>query len=166
MLQDMLQQISLDRIVLAAALLIAGYFLRLFYDIWRKRSARREADTILGSAQSEAERTVKEANLASREEMFKLREVFEKETGETKEDLKNLERRLSRREDNLEKKLDLIGKKEHFLEKRETELADMHKANEEEGQRLHQLIEKEKKALHNISGLSKEEACEMLLERI
>ena len=140
MFQDMLQQISPNRILFAVALLIGGYFLRLLYDIWRKKSARREADSILGSAQSEAERTVKEANLASREEMYKLREAFEKETGETKEDLKNAERRLSRREDNLEKKLDLIGKKEHFLEKRETGLADLHKENEEEGQRLYQLM--------------------------
>lgn len=166
MFQDMFQEISPDRIILAAALLVGGYLLRLLYDSWRKRSARREAESILGSAQSEAERTVKEANLASREEMYKLREAFEKETGETKEDLKNSERRLSRREDNLEKKLDLIGKKEHFLEKREAELADLHKKSEEEGQRLYQLIEKEKKALHNISGLSKEEARELLLERI
>lgn len=162
----MLQSIDFEKIIVVTVLLAGGFLLRFLYEAWKKKSIKKEAESVLDAARSEAESTAKEAKLAGREEMFKLRENFEKESSGTRDELRQLERRLSRREDNLEKKLDLIGKKEIFLEKRDGELTTRQKETEEERDRLQHLIEKEKKALHSISGLTAEEAREMLLERI
>jgi len=78
--------------------------------------ARAEADSILSKAESDAQTRAKQIELDARNEQAKLREAFEKESTETRNELKELERRLAKREDNLDRKLDVLATKEKFLE--------------------------------------------------
>ncbi len=90
-------------------------------------AAKREADDIVGRARSESDTLKKQVELDARNDVAKRREGFEKETEQARGELKETERRLANREDNLDRKLDTLATKEKYL----TELDAKIKAREE-----------------------------------
>ncbi len=151
--------------VVAVGLLL-GYLLRLLLSLRWKQSAEKQAEKHLRQAREEADRTKKEAQLAAREELFRRREQLDKEAEEQRQELRKLERRLSKREDNLDRKVDILAKKEHYLEEVQGKLTRREEDLSHQQQKLEELIEKEKSLLHQISGISREQAKKMLLERL
>lgn len=73
---------------------------------------------------------------------------------------------MSKREDNLERKLEILTKKERYLETQASNLADKERLLDEKKIELENVIEDEKKALLNIVGLSKKEAEDLLLGKL
>jgi len=130
------------------------------------RSAEREADKIMEAAQKDASRAVAEAEVKFKEEALKRKEAADKEAQEIREDLKQLERRILKREDALDKKLEQMQRREKQLEQLETEYKA--KIGEIEGQRtqIAQLLSQQKEQLHRISGMTREEATRLLLEKL
>jgi ribonuclease Y len=154
---------SLGLVVLCA---LAGYVLGMIAGVFRKKSARRDAGSILTDANDEADRIKKHADLAVKAEQLSLRETFEKETQEVRQELRQHERRLSKREDDLDKKADLIGKKEKYIDNTERELSVRQKHLAGKELELEKLLQEEKEQLHRVSGLSHEEAEQLLMKRI
>ena len=66
--------------------------------------------------------------MAARQEQLKRREQFDREAEGKKSDLKNLESRLSKREDTLDRKLDTLSVKEKHLDDLETRWSQRDKA--------------------------------------
>ncbi|NQT19881.1 MAG: ribonuclease Y [Planctomycetes bacterium] len=145
---------------------LAGYVLGMIAGVFRKKSARRDAGSILTDANDEADRIKKHADLAVKAEQLSLRETFEKETQEVRQELRQHERRLSKREDDLDKKADLIGKKEKYIDNTERELSVRQKHLAGKELELEKLLQEEKEQLHRVSGLSHEEAGQLLMKRI
>jgi ribonuclease Y len=83
---------------------------------------------------------------------------FEQETQDTRNELKAVERRLDKREDSLEKKLDVLATKEKKIEAAESTLA----AREHEAERKHAevdaLLEQQRESLLKIARLTPEQA--------
>jgi len=91
--------------------------------------SQRQAQDLLDKATSEAQTLKKQAELDGLNELAKRREGFEKEINEQRNQAKESERRLTKREDNLDRKLDTLSTKEKYLDeldagikKRETQL--------------------------------------------
>lgn len=145
---------------------LLGFVGRALLGRFKKKSAEREAERILSQGRAEAERITKEARLSAKEESLRRREEFEAQTNEARRELREKERRLSRREDNLDRKVDLLGKRERFLENLERKLSARGKDLERKNHELARLLEVEKEALRRISGLTREQARELLLKRI
>jgi ribonucrease Y len=131
--------------------------------------AKKQADTILAGAQEQTESVKKKAELDFREEVAKRRQDFEKETEQARTELKEQERRVAKREDNLDRKLDVLATKEKHLEdidtklkKRETIIADKESQIDGLVQQKRDVLEKsiaeQKQILLRLSGLSPEEA--------
>lgn len=78
-------------------------------------AAKREADDLLAKAKAEGDTLAKQIELDARNEQAKRREAFEKETDAARNELLEKERRLTKREDNLDKKLDTLTTKEKYL---------------------------------------------------
>jgi len=146
--------------------IIAGYLLSRWTAARKGEHAAKRADELVADARQRADNVRKEAELKAKEEIFKQRERFEKETQETRSEMRGLERRLSKREDNLDRKADLIGKKERFLEQQETRLSKRDSELAGQQKELSTLIENEKETLRRISGMSREEAQAVLLDRL
>ena len=91
---------------------VVGFVASVLVALARKRSARLEADKIVEAARKEAEEVHRKAEVSAKEELHRRREDFEKETRETRTELKLLEKRLVKREDALERKAELTGKRE------------------------------------------------------
>lgn len=101
----------------------------------------------------------KEAMIAAKESLQNEREKFNEEERERRRELNNLENKLSKREDELENKIQSVTDKESSLDKRED-------AIEIQENELKEVISKQIAELERISGLSVEDAKNMLIEQL
>ena len=115
--------------------------------------------TMLDDAQRKAEALKKEMVLEAKEEVLRLRNEFEKETRDRRTETQRTERRLQQREESLDKKLDTLVSKEDALQDKQRELDVLQES-------LTDLREKQLRELEKISGLTVEEARELLIESI
>ena len=132
----------------------------------KTQGAWRRSSEILADAQADAARTRQAAEIAAKDEFLKRREKLEAETDAQRVELRSGERRLSKREDNLERKVDVLNKKEHYIETLERNLAQKRKAINSEQAEIERLMEQEKINLHKISQLSQSDAEKLLLRRL
>ena len=151
-------------IVIAAVVgILVGAFAGFLY---RKKIAEKE----IGSAEEEAKRIIndsikaaegkkREAVLEAKEEIHKNRADLEREIRERRGEIQKTERRLTQKEETLDRKTDAADKKNEELTRR---LANVQKSRAEaEKYKLQQLQQ-----LESISGLTRDEAKEFLVNSI
>ena len=148
------------------ACIAIGYFICIL--IYRKRQSANEKKLkqLIEESTRAAEKVKKEAELAAKAELYQRREAFEKETQETRMELKQQERRLSKREDNLERKMELLTKKERYIDTLSANFTLKEKKIDEKRLELEKIIEEENRSLLKISNLSREDAEKLLLSRL
>ncbi|MCH8148370.1 MAG: ribonuclease Y [Planctomycetes bacterium] len=132
----------------------------------RLETARVEAERLLKDAQTDAEVTLKTAEVDAKTEFLKGQEELRRESTEMRSELKALEKRLAKREDNIEGKLDTLASKERKLDqdrgKLET-LTETIKTREEEANSL--LIDRREQLL-KVARMTQTEATSTVLEAL
>jgi ribonuclease Y len=129
-------------------------------------AARAEAEQIRNNAAHEAQNKAKEIELSARQEQLKFKEQFERENEASRNDLKNHEQRLNKREDTLDRKLDTLGMKEKHLDDLEGRLTRREKSFADKEAQLDKTLGEQRDRLMQISGLTSDQAKDMLLKRI
>lgn len=139
--------------------LLIGYLIRKYIAEAKIQSAELEASKIVTEANRSAESRKRELLLEAKEEAHQIKEDIEKEVRDRRNELQRLERRVIQKEENLERKSDSLEKKEENLQRRERQISVI----EEEVEQLRgkQIVE-----LERLSGLSSEEAKEILMRNI
>lgn len=122
-------------------------------------SAEEKSREIIDEALKTAETKKREALLEAKEESLKTKNELEKETRERRAELQRYERRVLSKEENLDKKSEVMEKREAGLAAREEAL---NKRNAE----VESLYEKGIQELEKISGLTSEQAKEYLLKSV
>ncbi len=154
---------------LVIGLLVGGgltYILQHLLSKQQLAAARQQVNQILDEAKGQAEVIVEKGRIdAEKERIQKLRE-FEEKTTKVREELKEAERRLEKREDNLDKKLDTLATKERMLDQGEQRLAQKQAAVAEKEAKLEETLADQRSQLLRISGMSVEDARNLLLNRI
>jgi ribonuclease Y len=145
---------------------VLGFLISYLISFLVNASARRKVKSIIDQANVEAERIRKDAVLASKEDVYKLKESLEKETQEIRQELKDQERRIIKREDAIDHKADLFQRQEKDFENKQKQIQAKEQEIELRNRELSAIIENEKKTLHQISGMNKEEATKVLLSRL
>lgn len=131
---------------------------------------KKQAETVIGSAEDEASRILseavknaeakkKEAILEAKDEIHQLRTDADKENKERRAEVQRQERRLAQKEESLDKKLENYEKKEEKLQQKLKE-ADEHMAEIED------LKIAQRDMLKKISGLTAEQAKAQLLQEL
>lgn len=138
---------------------IAGYFLRRALAEAKITSAEEAARKIREDADKAAEARKREAVLEAKEEVLKFRNEVEKEQRERRSELQRMERRLTQKEESLDRKIESIERKEEKLTHKESEIDNVR--NQIEGLHAKQVAE-----LERLSGLTSDEAREILLANI
>ncbi len=128
--------------------------------------ARAEAQSILDNTRKEAETTRKQMELDLRNELAGKREAFEKEINEARNEVREADRRIAKREDNIDRKLDVLTTKEKNLEQIEANLRKREGALTGKEAQLDQVLSEQKEKLLRVANLSESEARRLLLERI
>lgn len=153
-------------IVLIVLALIGGGAIGFFIDRLRQGAAYRTRDEILRSAERDAENVKKSQELSSKEELIRRREELEREINVTREELRDQERRVDRRESQLDEQQKDITKKERMLEQTQKKLSERTEQVESREKELEQTLRKQQDELFRISGLSRDHAEGLLLERL
>ncbi len=122
-------------------------------------SAEEKSRSIIDEALKTAETKKKEALLEAKEESIKTKNELDREVKERRAELQKYERRVLQKEEAIDKKYDAAEKREQSLAAREKELekvkAEVTKLNE---QRIQEL--------ERISGLTSEQAKDLLLQSV
>jgi len=122
-------------------------------------SAEEQAKRIVADAEKNAAAKKKEITLEAKEEIQKARAEAEKELKERRNEILRQERRISQKEETLDKKTENLERKEHTLTTKMKSL----EARELE---LTEIKEKQLAELEKISGLSQEEAKDIIMKSI
>jgi len=122
-------------------------------------SAELEAKRMKQNAEKDAEAKKREAIVAAKEEVMQIRNDLDKETRERRNELQRLERRVLQKEETLERKVDNLERKEENLQRKEVDV-------EKQKIDLSELITRQVAELERLSGLTPEEAKQLLLKSV
>ena len=136
-----------------------GYFIRKYFTEAKIVSAEEAAKKILIEAEEKAQTLQKEKVLEAKEEVHRLRNELEKEIKDRRAEVQRMERRILQKEESLDKKTYQLEKKEDEIKKREEEIVAIR-------EKLTDTYKKQLMELERISGLSTEEAKEIILRRV
>jgi len=128
--------------------------------------AKQQGETIISDAKLQAENITKTAQLESKADAIRRREEFESETAAIRTELRETERHLSKREDNVDRKWESLTVKERNLENREKKLTDKERDLNNKNEQLKNTLAEQRSQLMRIAGISAEEAKEILLQRL
>lgn len=146
-------------VLIAAASITVGYLIRKYIAEARIQSAEEAAKKILEEANKDGQARKRELMLEAKEEIHRMRADMERENRERRAELQNTEKRLFQKEETLDRRAEALEEREKALASREESVA----LAEEE---VRQLIERQRHELERISGMSSEEAKQMLLTNL
>ncbi|NBG87623.1 ribonuclease Y [Isachenkonia alkalipeptolytica] len=146
-------------IVAAIVGCLAGYFIRKNIAEGKINNAEKLADKIEKEAIKDAETKKKELLLEAKEEVHRLRNDFERESRDRRNEQQKIEKRLLQKEESLDRKAEGIEAKENKYNKKLKDLED------KEG-KIEGLIEEQKIKLEEVSGLTQEEAKRILMNDV
>lgn len=139
--------------------IFVGIYIRKTIGEGKINSAENVAANIIEDAKKQAETGKKELLLEAKEEIHKMRTEIERESRERRNELQKMERRLVHKEETIDRKSESIEKKDELLIKKSKEL-------EEKQQMVDNLYQQQVEKLEKLSGLTCEEAKELLLDNI
>lgn len=125
-----------------------------------------KAKQILDDAHKEANNIKREKLLEVKDEWYKKKVEFDSEVNQKKQKLQNNEKQLSIREENIEKKFDTVIRKEKENKNFENQLQELKKSLEKRQNEIQRLEQEQNEKLEKISGLTSEEAKQMLIENM
>ena len=132
----------------------------------RLRTTRDQAEMLLGQATRDVDDIRKRAELLAKEEALRRRESFDLEAEEARKGFREQEKRLEKRGDLLDQKLEIINKKDREFENVQRFLAEQQDELNRRDLEVRQLLIDQREALHRVSQLGVEEARELLLRRL
>ena len=122
-------------------------------------SAEEEAKRLISDAIKTAESKKKEALVEAKDEIYRMKNEAEREVKERRSEVQRQEHRLQQKEENLDKKIDNLEKKEEVMQRRQAEV-------EERLQEVEQIKKSQFEMLEKVSGFSKEQAKEYMLQML
>lgn len=153
-------------VISAAVFSSAGYLLRRYIAEKKIQDAEAKARYIVDEAKKESVDRQRRAELEAKDLLYRMRQDFEQETKERRQEIFNLEKRLSQKEENIDRRLNLLEGKEREIGASQDNMKKQEEAIKLKDTQLHALIAEEKERLLKISSLSIEEAKQILLNRL
>jgi ribonuclease Y len=129
-------------------------------------SARTEAAEILRDAREEAEKEKKQALLAAREKWYKTKSQMEKETQNRQRSLQKLQKDLEEKDLAQKESANLLKRRDQSVKDREKRLVEIETTAKEKSEKLAHLVEEENTRLERISGLTADEAKNLLMTNL
>lgn len=149
----------IEAIIMVIVGLGIGYFMSKNLAEGKLKQAETEVSRMVRDAEKAAESKKKEALIEAKEEIHKLRSEADKENKERRAEVQRMERRILQKEEHLDKKIEGIERKEETLQRKEAEINLTR-------ERIDVLHEKQMTELERISGMTFEEAKNVLLTNV
>ena len=146
-------------IVLPVAGLVLGWTIRWLYARFQLSASEQRAERVKQDAIREAEAQKKEILLEAKEQLIRERNQQERENRERRGELQRMERRLVQKEETLDKRGITLDEQEQAFSKREKEISERETVLASEEERYRQELER-------ISGLSAQEAKNLIIQNL
>lgn len=146
--------------------LVVGWFVNKKVSESHLKHTRKLAENIISEAQREAETQKKAAILEAKDEWYQAKLRFEKETQESRGELKKQERRLEEKEQNINRKVDYLEKREVELGERQQQLDGKLQTIADKNDELARILTYQNEKLEKIAGMSQEEAKKLLISNL
>ncbi len=153
-------------VALCAAFLFLGWYIAARVSQNKISVAEDRAREIIEIAEKEAENSKKEKLLEVKDEWFRKKQDVEKELNRQRNKLHAREKQLSNREENLNAKFDVLNKKEAAAAQTEKELQERRDELDGRIERVNQIIAEQTEKLERVSGMSRDDARNMLIENL
>ncbi|MBP5530783.1 MAG: DUF3552 domain-containing protein, partial [Lentisphaeria bacterium] len=145
---------------------VIGIFISNYITKLKQGAANRSAKKIIGDAEKEADHLLRDARVSAKAETIKMREECENELRDRRREQSNVEKRLAQREELLDRRADAMDEKLKAVEKQEHETVLLRERLTNREQELAKNISRQIDELERIAGYSREEAREVLLEKL
>jgi len=156
-----------DGILLGIVGVIAGFVVAFWVKgrivSQKEQAAEKEAAKIIEESRHKAETLLKEAEVQTKDTLFKLKSDFEHEAKETRSELTKREARLVQKEESLDRKIEQVELREQEMSRRERQAQKREQKIEARELEYTTLIDEQKRQLERISGLTAEQAKELLI---
>ncbi|MCU0642778.1 MAG: ribonuclease Y [bacterium] len=153
-------------VIVGVIAFISGWFASKKFGQAKIASAEKMAEKIIHDAEAMATTMRKEKLLEVKDEWLKQKQNFENETKTRRNDLMKLEKQLTSREINMDRKVDLLTNKEKKLNQIEKNLLEKENKVSRLEADLERIIKEQNEKLERISGISNEEAKRILMENL
>jgi len=158
-------------VTVMAAIVAVGTF--AYWIATRKRiaaetigRAEEEARRLLRDAEREGEARKKEALLEAKDKAHELRMEAERQAQERRQQIGKLEQVLSKKEEKVAERLAAAEQAEKELRAREQAVKEREKATAAAAARCDEMLAEQQRELHRVSGLTADEAREILLKQL
>lgn len=153
-------------VAFGAVAFYAGWYLNGRAGQNKITSAEERARRILEDAEKDSQALKREKLLEVKDEWYKKKKEHESEAQARKNKIQAFEKQLLAREENVDRKLDLLSKKEQSLQSADRELQEKRKSLDQREKETQRLFEEENLRLERTSGLSREDAKRQLIENL
>ena len=123
-------------------------------------------ETQIEEARREAENIIKSAQLEASEEIVKKRDEFTAEVNQARTELRDAERRLTKREDSLDRQTDQLQQRENAVRNQRDEVQRKIQSLDAKDKQVSLLMAQQKNQLLKITNMSVEDAKQLLLQRL
>ncbi|MSU76601.1 MAG: ribonuclease Y [Gemmataceae bacterium] len=141
--------------------------------VWLRRvenqnhlNAEARSKEIISQAERNSENILKESELKAKDEFFKRREELNRDLEQSRNQQRDQERRLDKKEGLLEQQNEILLKKEKNNQHTEKKLHERKEHLDKKIQDTEKLAEDQARKLHDITGMSRDEAEKTLLDRL
>jgi ribonuclease Y len=135
-------------------------------DRLRKRDAEAEARRILEHAEQESATKRREADLEIKERSLRERAEIERELNKSRDEIRERVRVLDKRQETVEQQTDDLRKQEKIVEATQRRLMERFDDVNRRGDELNKLLEMQKQNLHQLAGMSRDEAVKRLMDKL
>jgi ribonuclease Y len=132
----------------------------------QKAALDQELQAKIATTEAEAQRIRAEAEAEAKSEFLRRREEFDAETKSVRAELRDEEKRLGKREDIIDQKMETLTAKERSVEMADKAVNEKEKSLAAKDRHLNELIAQQKSQLIKVANMSEESARTVLLERV
>ncbi|MBQ27290.1 MAG: ribonuclease Y [Nitrospiraceae bacterium] len=132
----------------------------------KRQEAEAQVAKIIRDAEWEADAKTREAQLEAKDIAFKAKLKFEQESKRRQDTLASTEKAIRKLEEDLERRVSGIDKREAELKKREPALSKKESQLAEKAVELDRSLAEQRQALERVSGLTVQQAKEMLIAEL
>jgi ribonuclease Y len=161
---------TLQILLLSLACLVLGsgvmFGILRWVESLRGRDAKNEAQRILDDAKSKSDAALRDAALKAKEESLKYKADAENQINAARSTLQKRELKIERTEDQLRQQTEDLRKQERGVESTQRRLTTQIEAYNKRSAEMGALIEQQRQALQQISGLSREDAATKLMKSL
>ena len=145
---------------------LTGFLVMLLIQYNKRQTIEKELAARHAASEAESQKIIAQAEAQAKSEFISSREKFDSDTETTRLELRVEEKRIAKREDLIDNKLETVHSKEKMLAAADRAVLEREKALAEKDRHLNDLVAQQKTQLLKVANLSIDEAKKILLSRV